>query len=434
MNLAKLNYVLIPGTLAERERWRTRRVGRAAERFYRLWQVLTRRGRAFFLVVLLVGGFGAEVATTQVYLLFSALLGVLVTAWLARGAFALHDVHVRARWPKRIAVGDDVRFRLGIENRSDDTWTSLRVRGPFLPWDGRWIGSAPLVEMLAPQGTQEVECQARFVARGQHHLDPFLVQALIPLGLTLGRPAISDPCSFLVVPRIAPVRRIDLPVTRRHQPGGVALASKTGESMDLLGVRDYRPGDPLRDLHARSWARLGRPVVREYQEECFTRIGVVIDIDIRRGNERQLEAGLSLAAGVVERLSRGEALIDLLVVGDQVHTLTLGRSLGFLDQALDLLACVEGTGQRFEASSTASRLAPHLGRLSCVVFLAMDWNEERHAFVQRVKDAGVVCRTIVVSPPVGKGESPIPTAVAHQTDAVTRVATEAIEKGEALCL
>ena len=111
----------------------------------------------------------------------------------------------------------------------------------------------------------------------------------------------------------------------------MALASKTGESMDLLGVRPYRPGDPARDLHARSWARTGQPVVREFQEEYFSRVGVVVDIDGSLEDPPRFEASLSLAAGVIARLSRGEALIDLLVVGEEVHSLTIGRSLGFLD-------------------------------------------------------------------------------------------------------
>ena len=92
----------------------------------------------------------------------------------------------------------------------------------------------------------------------------------------------------------------------------------------------------MRDLHARSWARTGIPVVREYQEEYFSRIGVIVDTDEDAADPRTFEAALSLAAGVVAHLSRGEALIDLLVVGDHVHSLTLGRSLGFLEQALDL--------------------------------------------------------------------------------------------------
>jgi uncharacterized protein (DUF58 family) len=273
--------------------------------------------------------------------------------------------------------------------------------------------------------------RARFSFRGEHHLDPFHARELLPLGLALGPAIATGGCRFLVVPKIADVARVTTPRGRRHQPGGIALASKTGESMDLLGVRPYRPGDPVRDLHARSWARLGTPVVREYQQEYFSRIGVVLDTDEEIASERQREAAISLAAGIVATLSRGEALIDVIVVGRQVHTLTVGRSLGYFEQALDLLACVEDKGP-FDGEDLLSRLAPHLPELACVVFVALAWDEARAAFYGRVQQLGVGCSAVVVErEPRRFGSEPAKPAY---PDGVRGVEVLAIERGDALVL
>ena len=105
----------------------------------------------------------------------------------------------------------------------------------------------------------------------------------------------------------------------------------------------------VRDLHAKTWARTGEPVVRKYQQEYFSRVGVILDTDLPGRDEEKFEAAISLAAGMIANLSRGEALIDLLVTGDRLHPLTVGRSLGHLDQALDHLACVE-PGPPFSAA------------------------------------------------------------------------------------
>jgi uncharacterized protein (DUF58 family) len=299
----------------------------------------------------------------------------------------------------------------------------VRVRGPFLPYDGRWVTPRPTVAELAPRAAARGEVKASFSQRGEHHLDPFHASALVPLGLAVGPDVSSPGCRFLVVPKIANVVRVRTPIGRRHQPGGVALASKTGESMDLLGVRPYRPGDPVRDLHARSWARSGTPVVREYQEEYFSRVGVVVDTDRTVEEPACLEAALSVAAGVVAHLSRGEALIDLLVVGDQVHNLTIGRSLGFLDQALDLLACVEA-GAAPTLDALWGRLAPHLPQLSCVVLVALAWDGPRRALADRIRGLGVGCVTVVIT------ETDAPPGGAD----LTWVSVNATERGEALSL
>jgi len=78
------------------------------------------------------------------------------------------------------------------------------------------------------------------------------------------------------------------PVNRR--PAGRRCARiANGDATDLLGVRPYRPGDPVRDLHARSWARHGSPMVREYQESYFTRIGCRRTTDASAASPAHLE-------------------------------------------------------------------------------------------------------------------------------------------------
>jgi uncharacterized protein (DUF58 family) len=169
--------------------------------------------------------------------------------------------------------------------------------------------------------------------------------------------------------------------------------------MDLRGVRPYRKGDRIRDLSARTWARTGKPAVREYQEEYFTRVGVVLDC---AAPGRRFEAAVSLTAGVVAHLGRGDALVDLLVTGGHVHALTLGRSLGFLEQALDHLAVAE-----VEASVDRVRLlellTPYLARLSAVVMIVDGWDEDRERFLRAVEKRGIRVHCIAVGDAASAG-------------------------------
>ena len=428
VHLARLNHILIPETKAGRDRLRESRVGRFFVRpLTWLYFSMTDEGQYLGLFLLLAGVLGLQVDTTEVYLLWALLVGALVAAFLVRPAFALTGVHARALAPERIGVGEPATFTIELTNDGPRTHQALRVRGPFLPWDGTYESPRPRVHTLAPGARTRVPVAVRFTSRGEHHLDPFSASALVPLGLTCGRPALTGGTRFVVVPRIAPVTRLRTPMARRHQPGGVALASTTGESMELRGIRPYRPGDPVRDIHARSWARLGVPMVREYQQEYFTRVGVVLDTDGEAADEETLEAAISLAAGVVAHFSRGEALIDLLVVGEHIHELTLGRSLGFLEQALDLLACVE-PGPPLEPERLVARLSAHLGRLSCVVVVALAADRARADLAEGIRRGGVGCRVLVVD----AGATEV-TAPADEY-AVTRVPVAAIERGIDLVL
>jgi len=285
-----------------------------------------------------------------------------------------------------------------LHNRGARALYQLRVRGPFLTWDGAWCGRPPTVSRLEPGQRVRAELRASFSARGHHHLGTCDVAAVVPGGLAVGPRRRTRDSRFLVLPRVAAVRQLELPFLQRYQPGGVALASKTGESMDLLGVRPYRPGDPVRDLHARTWARAGEPMVREYQQEYFTRVGIVLDTDAEVSLEVQREAAISLAAGAAAALTRSEALIDLLVVGHTVHPLTLGRSLGHLEQALDLLAVVE-PGPPLDSHALIGRLEPFLPRLSAVVLIALAWDASRQALDAHIRRGGTGCKTLLVAHP-----------------------------------
>jgi uncharacterized protein (DUF58 family) len=294
--------------------------------------------------------------------------------------------------PRRVTIGDEVTFSVTCR-REGGADMAVRVRGPFLPWDGTWTGPPPEELLLQGGESATTTMRARFIARVMHHLDPFTAAAVAPLGLACGPRKESDGAKVWVVPRVADVVRLPLAIAAKHQPGGVALASKAGESMDLVGVRPYRRGDPVRDLHARTWARTGAPATREYQQEYFTRVGVIVDLGFR--DAERLESAVELAAGVVLRLSRGDALIDVLVVGDVIHELTVGRSLGRLDQALELLSTVE-QGPPLRAASLVKRLEPHLAQLSTVFAIVSPEAAEKRNLEKRLRDHGLACTTVVV--------------------------------------
>jgi uncharacterized protein (DUF58 family) len=399
VDFARLNHILIPKGKEGRDRWRRSWIGRLTMPLFGLfWGSLSDEGRLLLVSMFVLGALSADVRATTGYVFFSIVVGILVGSLAATRLLRIRDVKVTVDAPRRVTIGEPVTFtitctRVVAKGVPASPPQALRVRGPFLPWDGRWLDEPPPEIVVPERGSASAKMRARFVARGLHVLDDFTAAAMVPGGLACGPRQASDEVKLHVVPRVAKVVRLPFIIASRHQPGGVALASKSGEAMDLLGVRPYRAGDPVRDLHARSWARTGIPVVREYQQEYFTRVGVVLDTDVE--DPDRLEAAIELAAGVIAHLAQGETLIDVLVVGDRVHELTLGRSLGSFDQALELLASVE-RGPKLKAADLLRRLDPFLGRLSSVIVIALAAGAEQSAVEQGIAAKGIVAKTILL--------------------------------------
>lgn len=396
MNFARLNHILIPATKEGRDRFRQGRVARLLlGPLARTWFSLTDEGRGLLAFSMAASLAGLDVIHGQNHLLWALCFSLIVASLAARPLLRIRAVRLDVAGPERVAVGAEARFRVRVSNDGPVACSALRLSLPFLPWDGTWSRAERAIARLEPGARAQLEATARFVERGHHHIDSFALSALVPLGLATGPAVESRGTRFVVVPRIARVARLDLPARPRHQPGGVAFASHTGESTELAGLRAWRDGDRIRDLHARSWARLGEPVVREYQQEYFSRVAVVVDGDAALASERAFEASVSVAAGIIERLMHGEALIDLLATGEAGGVLTLGRSLGGLDQALDRLAELRPSGP-FDPEVAFAPLRGRLERLSAIVFVTLAWNDARAGFVERIERAGCGVRVVGV--------------------------------------
>ena len=419
--LARLNYILVPSFQRAQARRRARRKGARWVRLSWVFARLSREGRALSSMASLSLLFGADLGRSESHVLSLATISLIVSALLFSRAYRLGSLSTRTTLPQRVAVGDELVVVIELSNDGTRDLHHLRTEPPALPSDGRFVELPADVATLAGGARQRVSAKARFSARGAHHLDPFRVAALVPLGIAQGAARETQPVSFMVVPRVARVTQVTTPFNRRHQPGGVTGASRTGDATDLAGVRPYRAGDPLRDLHARSWARHGSPMVRQYQEEYFTRIGVVVDTDVAAQTPEHLEGALSLSAGIIARLCRGEALVDVLVTGERAERLSLGRNLASLERALDVLGAVQPAAS-FAGDRLLGQIGPHLARLSAVVLVALDWDEARAAFVAALEAQAVSVVVFVV------GDE------AEHTPRVTRIPLDAIAAGQELRL
>ena len=128
--------------------------------------------------------------------------------------------------------------------------------------------------------------RARALKRGTAHSDGLTVARADPLGLLKAHLRVPHRSNFIVLPRRYTLPTLALPGSRRYQPGGVALASSVGDSEEFVGLRDYRPGDPLQRIHWKSFARTARPIVKEYQDEYFERHALVLDTFAAARDER----------------------------------------------------------------------------------------------------------------------------------------------------
>ncbi len=171
-----------------------------------------------------------------------------------------------------------------------------------------------------------------------------------PFGMFRALTTVPLPQTVLILPKRYPLPAIALPGTVKYQEGGVALAASVGQSEEYVALRDYRHGDPLRHIHWRSWARVGKPVVKEFEDEFFVRHALVLDTFTDDAHSEVFEEAVSVAASFACTLPTQESLLDLLFVGPQSYCFTAGRGVAHVEQMLEILASVRAcSDQPFRA-------------------------------------------------------------------------------------
>lgn len=232
--------------------------------------------------------------------------------------------------------------------------------------------------------------------RGVIRLDDLRVLLPDPLGLFQRCVRVpAPPATLAVLPRRHPLPRFELPGSARFQPGGEATARHAGASGEFTGLRDYQPGDPLRLIHWPTWARTGKPVVKELEDTFHPRHGLILDTFPQPGDEELFEHAVSVAASFVVAVDARESLIDLMFIAGRERVITAGQGVARAETLLEVLAGVESTaGEDFDGLTRLVRR--HADDLAGCLCVFAGWSEARARLLQQLNRAGIETAAIVV--------------------------------------
>ena len=360
---------------------------------------LTAAGRACLwgsvaATTLLLGGLSRNLAYT-----FAFFASVMGWAWLWGLGQAI-PVQARRRLPPPASAGEDWAYDVAIQNLSARPLFDLLVEERHLPAELRPIEEPTRIARIEPGAEAIIRLRLHCRLRGLYTLENIQVSRAAPSGLVKHgvRLAVSD--RVVVYPRFNPLEHADIPLGKTHQPGGIPAASQVGESAELHGLRPWREGDRMRDVHWPTFARNGQLVVREFQEEYFARLALVVDIAAPRAEDDVfVEKAISMAAAITDALARQDFLIDIFAAGDAVHRFGAGRATDAMDHVLELLAGLE-TGTALPTEALLAVLAPEAPRLSAVFLVLTHWDPVRAALVEQVRGLNLHVRVLCTRPGV----------------------------------
>jgi uncharacterized protein (DUF58 family) len=151
-----------------------------------------------------------------------------------------------------------------------------------------------------------------------------------------------------------------------------------GFSVEFAEHRPYNPGDELRHVDWKVYAKTDRYYIKQYEEETNLRHYVLLDTSpsMRYRGEADLskfEYGAYLAAGLHNLMLKQRDATGLIGFDESVHTLRPPKATpGYLRQLLATLEQMQdrdATGTRTSAAAALDEVAERIGRRSLVVVI-----------------------------------------------------------------
>lgn len=313
-------------------------------------------GVGFAAILLLLLGTFLEVPVAVILSIVVLMIEIVRQVWTR---FGLSGVSYRRRLERdRIGWGEEIPVTVEIWNRkrlplawlrADDAATrGVVVRGRELALGT--TGGAVLrnVWTLAPFERVTRQFHVGAERRGVYELGP----VELSVGDLFSRQAAMEEWRnvnrFLVRPRMVPAASLQ----RRDTLGGADRAKfgLTEDPSRFAGIRDYAPGDPLRRIHPRASARLGRPVVKRFEPSRDREVLLALDVQTGAGPHietaydiEEVESLFVVAASLVRSLALERAAFGMAAAGyhgaeSRYAYVPVSEAPGQAERIFDLLA------------------------------------------------------------------------------------------------
>ena len=178
--------------------------------------------------------------------------------------------------------------------------------------------------------------------RGRHRFGEIAIRSWSPWSLAVREESIHLDARVKVHPRIERIDPITIRPRRTRAFAGPVRANRGGQGLDFFGCRAYSPGDDIRRINWRAYARQDSLIVNEYELERIADVNIILDarakshmeLDGETTFDHSVRAVAALASHFLEQGNN----VGLLIYGSYVHWVFPGIGRFQQERILDELS------------------------------------------------------------------------------------------------
>jgi uncharacterized protein (DUF58 family) len=307
----------------------------------------------------------AAIATGNnlLFLMLGGMLGLIaLSGWLSE--VTLRGIQVVRRVPHDVYAGASTFLAYEVENRK------RRLPSFALEIGEGGDPARCFLASLPSDQTSTIRVERVWPRRGAYRLQRVTLSTSFPFGFFQKERDVELDGEVVVWPRIDRIVEEPRPAGDRTPRTGDVSTVASAIRGEYRSLRPYRPGDDPRDVHWRSTARTGEPIVREYAREQAQTLWLCVDLRRAPGARTEEsdaavpreEVAIEIAAALAARASARGQPVGLVTSDERVGRAARPEQL---ERVLDALA-------RAKFRPDAVPPAPPAPRGECVLVTAVD--------------------------------------------------------------
>ena len=173
---------------------------------------------------------------------------------------------------RRVTVSDTVKVDIRIDNPRRTPTTS--ARGDLPIGDNHERFSIPI---LAAGQSRQTTVEFTAVSRAVLPIGPLSIRKGDPFGLVRHEKKLVDQINVFIHPQTVMLNTLNAGIPRdlEGQPSGEIV----DDDLDFYGLREYEPGDDVRNVHWLSSAKTGTLMIRQYEATRRTDTSMTLDVN-----------------------------------------------------------------------------------------------------------------------------------------------------------
>lgn len=277
-------------------------------------------------------------ATAPVCIVASFLMALILLN-VPYAMLAVRGVTVQREHPSHVREGADLNVVLRVTNTTGSARILLCLsdRGPEKNND-----ESLQIPLLSGGKTETVAYACKAGRRGVYTFEECFIESSSPFGLVNARRKADAKSELVVYPLYYELQGAVFPFRKSSSGMTSAPGARAGEGASFFGLRDYRPGDPIRKIHWASSMRAGNILVKEFEEDMHSSVAIVLDTFkssvVTRGQDSNLEVAIRVAASLANHTLVNGHPTALAYFDESSKSLRVDKTLGDFTPVLDGLA------------------------------------------------------------------------------------------------